>query len=59
MWKSEHIAALTQGELWGETAVALQGWSLDSRKIIPGQAFIALKGEHTDGHRYIKQAWEA
>ena len=59
MWKSEHIAALTQGELWGETAVALQGWSLDSRKIIPGLAFIALKGEHTDGHRYIKQAWEA
>ena len=59
MWKSEHIAALTQGELWGEAKAPLQGWSLDSRTIIPGQAFIALKGEHTDGHRYIKQAWEA
>jgi len=59
MWKSEYIAALSGGELWGGTAVPVQGWSLDSRKIIPGQAFVAFKGEHTDGHCYIKQAFEA
>lgn len=30
----------------------------DSRKIIPGSMFVAIKGFETDGHKYIKQAIE-
>ena len=30
----------------------------DSRAVRPGQLFIALKGEHFDGHDYAKQALE-
>ncbi len=30
----------------------------DSRAICPGQLFVALKGEHFDGHAYAKQALE-
>jgi len=30
----------------------------DSRAVRPGQLFVALKGEHFDGHDYAKQALE-
>lgn len=32
------------------------GAEFDSRKIRPGMLFIALKGEHADGHDFIEQA---
>jgi len=32
--------------------------SVDSRQIIPGGLFIALKGERTDGHDYVAAAFE-
>jgi UDP-N-acetylmuramoyl-tripeptide--D-alanyl-D-alanine ligase len=31
---------------------------IDSRKVIPGCAFIAIKGENHDGHDHLKQAFE-
>ena len=31
----------------------------DSRKIVPGNLFVPLKGEKTDGHKYIPQVLEA
>ncbi len=37
----------------------LRGASIDSRTIAPGQVFFALKGEQTDGHRYVGAAAEA
>lgn len=37
----------------------LAGLSTDSRSVKPGQAFIALRGERTDGHRYLAEAAEA
>lgn len=30
--------------------------SYDSRTVVPGALFIAIRGEHTDGHEYIMQA---
>ena len=35
------------------------GVTIDSRKVEPGDIFLALKGENTDGHQYIKQAHQA
>ncbi|MEI8349710.1 MAG: UDP-N-acetylmuramoyl-tripeptide--D-alanyl-D-alanine ligase [Candidatus Omnitrophota bacterium] len=34
----------------------LDGFSIDSRSIARGQAFIALRGQHKDGHEFIEQA---
>lgn len=34
----------------------LRGFSLDSRLIVKGEAFIAIKGKHHDGHSFIKRA---
>jgi UDP-N-acetylmuramoyl-tripeptide--D-alanyl-D-alanine ligase len=46
-----------QGELTsGPSEAVLSGLSTDSRKIIPGQLFWALKGERYDGHDFVRQA---
>jgi len=34
----------------------VKGFSLDSRLITKGQAFVAIKGKHYDGHCFIKKA---
>lgn len=44
--------------LIGSTQVEVSGLSIDTRKVVPGDAFIALKGVHTDGHQYIESAIE-
>ena len=39
-------------ECQGAATTAIRGISTDSRQIEPGQLFIALVGEHFDGHDY-------
>ena len=45
-----------------DSAVALHGVvtgiSIDTRTIQPGDLFFALQGEHSDGHEYVKAAFE-
>jgi UDP-N-acetylmuramyl pentapeptide synthase len=36
----------------------IKGFSIDSRTINKGEAFIALKGKYHDGHRFIRDAAE-
>ena len=36
--------------------VTIHGVTIDSRKIQPGNLFIPLKGEHSDGHTYVETA---
>ncbi len=38
-------------------AQPLTGASIDSRAIQPGQLFVALPGERTDGHRFLEDAF--
>src|SRR6266436_1972402 len=35
-----------------------QGYSIDSRTILPGELFFAVKGERFDGHDFVHQALE-
>jgi len=35
---------------------AITNIAIDSRQVEPGALFVALRGEHTDGHRFIAQA---
>src|SRR5882762_9457604 len=35
---------------------AVQGYSIDSRTVGPGQLFFAVKGERLDGHDFVEQA---
>lgn len=38
--------------------VTVTGAVIDSRKVMPGDLFIAFKGEHVDGHAYLAKARE-
>ncbi|MGA7648079.1 MAG: Mur ligase domain-containing protein, partial [Terriglobales bacterium] len=34
----------------------VQGYSIDSRTVQPGELFFAVKGQHFDGHDFVEQA---
>jgi UDP-N-acetylmuramoyl-L-alanyl-D-glutamate--2,6-diaminopimelate ligase len=40
----------------GDCEVSVNAIEIDSRLVKPGALFVALRGEHTDGHRYAEQA---
>lgn len=56
LWRSDEAAAATKGD-------AHQSWqafgvSIDSRTLSPGDLFVAIKGDHSDGHAYVDAAME-
>lgn len=55
LWTSAEIAAATHGQASGDFAVG--GVAFDSREIGPGDLFIAMKGDVTDGHRFVDGAF--
>ncbi|WP_174596086.1 UDP-N-acetylmuramoyl-tripeptide--D-alanyl-D-alanine ligase [Sphingomonas azotifigens] len=55
LWTSAEIAAATQGTASADFAVS--GVAFDSREVGPGDLFLALKGESTDGHCFLDQAF--
>lgn len=56
----ESIAAAASGRvLQGSPRKRMEGVSTDSRSTRPGELFIALKGEHFDGHDFIGRALQA
>lgn len=55
LWTSEEIAAATGGTASADFTVS--GVAFDSREVGPGDLFLALKGESTDGHRFLDQAF--
>jgi UDP-N-acetylmuramoyl-tripeptide--D-alanyl-D-alanine ligase len=52
------IAMWTHGHLSGDDA-AVGGVAIDTRKLKPGDLFVAFKGERVDGHDYLAQAQAA
>ena len=57
LWTSADIAAATGGTASADFAV--RHVTFDSREVRSGDLFIALKGEETDGHRYLDKAFAA
>ena len=55
LWTSDDAAAATGGRV--TAAWAASGVSIDTRTIAPGDLFVALSGEATDGHRFLDQAF--
>ncbi|NII59066.1 UDP-N-acetylmuramoyl-tripeptide--D-alanyl-D-alanine ligase [Sphingomonas aerolata] len=55
LWTSAEIAAATGGIASAEFAVT--GVAFDSREVGPGDLFVAMKGEASDGHLYLDQAF--
>lgn len=57
LWTSDAIAQATGGTATMPFAVG--GVAFDSREVVPGDLFIALRGEQSDGHDYIPRALAA
>lgn len=55
LWTSSEIAQATGGSASG--AFDIGGVAFDSREVGNGDLFIALKGETTDGHRFVDGAF--
>lgn len=51
------LAQVTGGELRQRKSIAVTGFSIDSRTLKPGELFIALRGERTDGHLFLEEAF--
>jgi UDP-N-acetylmuramoyl-tripeptide--D-alanyl-D-alanine ligase len=54
LWTASEVAAATGGAASGDFSV--DGVAFDSREVGPGDLFVALKGDNTDGHRFVDQA---
>ena len=53
----EDLLAATGGHLLGPTSVtSFAGAVVDSRRVVPGCCFVALRGERVDGHRFAAEA---
>ena len=52
----EIIAAIDGKVVQGDAEPSIAGIAIDSRKIQPGELFIALIGERFDGHNFLAQA---
>jgi UDP-N-acetylmuramoyl-tripeptide--D-alanyl-D-alanine ligase len=53
------VVSPTMGELArGDAGLPVSGVSTDSREILPGMIFLALKGEIFDGHEFVIKAIE-
>lgn len=55
LWTSDEIALATGGA--ASSTFEVSGVTFDSREVGPGDLFLALSGEATDGHRFLDQAF--
>jgi UDP-N-acetylmuramoyl-L-alanyl-D-glutamate--2,6-diaminopimelate ligase len=56
MKMSELFHTLSPRAVFGPSDADISGLFYDSREVVPGGAFFALRGAITDGHKYIDQA---
>ncbi|MBA5724058.1 UDP-N-acetylmuramoyl-tripeptide--D-alanyl-D-alanine ligase [Candidatus Liberibacter sp.] len=54
LWSLNDLCRATKGQFVGEAPKGyVGGISIDSRSILPGEAFFAIKGKRCDGHDYV------
>jgi UDP-N-acetylmuramoyl-tripeptide--D-alanyl-D-alanine ligase len=56
LWSAMGVAEATGGTASGD--FLMSGVEIDSREVREGDLFVALKGEATDGHRFVAGAFE-
>jgi len=53
---ADDLVRFTGGRLLARSARPILGAAVDSRLVRPGEVFVALPGERTDGHAYVPEA---
>ncbi len=53
-WTVQQVVEATGGQLVrGKPTGVIAGISIDSRQLVPGEAFVAIEGQRFDGHRFL------
>ena len=50
------IAGIVDGDLWGTADSIVRRAIHDSRRVEPGDLFVALRGSRVDGHKFLAEA---
>jgi len=58
-FSGREVALLTGGRLLTDGPGPIMGAAVDSRQVVPGNLFVALPGERSDGHRHLSAAARA
>ncbi len=58
LWQWAELVAAAQGEADGAPPIRITGFSIDSRSLVPGDVFVALK-DARDGHEFVPAAFKA
>jgi len=53
---AQTIAELAGGRLFGDGGATVTGVAIDTRRLQRGDLFVALRGEHADGHAFLDVA---
>lgn len=56
LWPAEEFLKALGGRVIGTVPAAINGVSIDSRTVEPGDAFFAIQGDRFDGHDFVPDA---
>jgi UDP-N-acetylmuramoyl-tripeptide--D-alanyl-D-alanine ligase len=59
LWTFEAMVRAMKGRPLGPAPAAIAGISIDSRTVLPGEAFFAIRGDTFDGHDFVTRALSA
>ena len=56
LWTIDAMASAMAAERHGALPQSISGISIDTRTIVPGEAFFAIQGDSRDGHQFVAAA---
>ena len=59
LWTLDAMTAAMRAQPQGALPAIISGISIDTRTIVPGEAFFAIQGENRDGHDFVAAALKA
>jgi UDP-N-acetylmuramoyl-tripeptide--D-alanyl-D-alanine ligase len=59
LWTVKAMASAMRAARTGPLPLSVPGISIDTRTVVPGEAFFAIKGDNRDGHDFVAAALEA
>ena len=59
LWTSLGLVKPLNARVIGRLGAGATGVSIDTRTLKPGDLFVALKGDNSDGHDHVRRAFEA